>query len=93
MAVDADGSKWLRPLKVREYFVDHAAGIDTVEEAEKQLWLAVVTGVVRSRRNDVVYGPEWRMQFAQMTFAKGEPFALPSDIELSVEDAQRHFGT
>jgi len=59
MVVDDDGSKWLRPLKVREYYVDHAAGIDTVEEAEKQLWLAVTTGAVRARHNGVVYGPEW----------------------------------
>jgi len=81
MAVDADGSEWLRPLKVREYYVDHAAGIDTVEEAEKQLWLAVTTGVVRARRNGVVYGPEWLKELAKMTFMEGEPFALPPDIE------------
>jgi len=93
MATDPDGSKWLRPLKVREYYVDHAAGIDTVEEADKQLWLAVITGVVRARRDGVVYGPVWLNQLAQMTFMKGEPFVLPPDIELSVEDAQRKFST
>jgi hypothetical protein len=93
MATDVDGSKWLRPLKVREYYVDHAKGIHTVEEAEKRLWLAVMGGSVRACHNGVIYGPEWLKQLAKITFMEGEPFALPPDIELSVEDARRLFRT
>jgi hypothetical protein len=93
MATDDDGSKWMSPLKVRKYYVDHAKGIDTVEEAEKRLWLAVMGGTVRARRNGVIYGPKWLKQLAKITFMEGEPFALPPDVELSVEDARRLFGT
>jgi hypothetical protein len=93
MVTDPDGSKWLRPLKLREYHVDHAAGVDTVEEAEKRLWLAVMGCTVRVRHNGVIYGPEWLKQLVKITFMAGEPFALPPYIELSVEDARRLFGT
>ncbi len=84
-------SEWLRPLKLREYYVDSA--VRTVEDAERQLWVAVILGDVRARSGGVEYGPEWRKQLAYMTFDKDNPFALPPDIELSVEDARRKWGT
>jgi hypothetical protein len=64
MVVDDDGSKWLRPLKLREYFVDHS--VDDAMHAEKKLYLAVVCGEVRARRNGRLLGPEWLRQFRNM---------------------------
>ena len=81
-------AEWLRPMKLREYYVDHA--FSTVEEADKQLYLAVIRGEVRARWNGIVYGPEWLKQFSRMKFGDdSDPFALPPDLELSVEDAER----
>jgi hypothetical protein len=79
--------EWTRPLKLREYYVDRH--FDSVEEAEKQLYLAVIRGDVRARRGEVVFGPEWLKQISKMRFSDTDPFALPPDIELSVEDAMR----
>ena len=36
-----------------------------------------------------VFGPEWLKQIAQLKVDEANPFALPPDIELSVEDAKR----
>jgi hypothetical protein len=87
MVVDDDGSKWLRPLKLREYFVDHS--VDDAMHAEKKLYLAVVCGEVRARRNGRLLGPEWLRQFRNMKPDPNEPFSLPRDLELSTEDAER----
>jgi hypothetical protein len=87
MSIDENGEKWLRPLKVREYFVDHSVG--DVMHAEKKLYLAVVCGEIRARRNGHLLGPEWLKQFRNMKPDLDDPFALPRDLELSTEDARR----
>jgi hypothetical protein len=45
-------SKWLRPLKVREYYLD--SHFDSIKSADKWLYLAVVRGVARG-----VKGSSW----------------------------------
>jgi hypothetical protein len=82
--------QWLRPSKLREYYVDNA--FDSVEESSKQLYLAVIRGEVRARSQELVLGPEWLKQVSKMTFHDRDAFALPPDIELSVEDAKRIWG-
>jgi hypothetical protein len=47
--------QWLRPLKLQEYYVD--AHFDRAEEAEKQLYLAVIRGDVRARLKGRVWPP------------------------------------
>jgi hypothetical protein len=79
--------KWLSPRKLREYYVDHAFA--DVREAEEQLFLSVTKGEVRARSKNRVFGPEWLKQIAQLKVDEANPFALPPDIELSVEDAKR----
>ena len=78
---------WLRPLKLLEYYVDH--GFANVREAERELFAAVVSGEVRARRKGIVLGPQWRKQIANLRVDDTNPFALPPDIELSIEDAKR----
>jgi hypothetical protein len=92
MATDPDGSEWLLQNKLREYYVQPAFG-DDIEQAQKQLYLAVITAEIRSRIKGRVLGPEWLKQISNIKFMRGEPFALPGDMEISVEDTRRKFGT
>jgi hypothetical protein len=80
-------SKWLRPLKVREYYLD--SHFDSIKAADKWLYLAVVRGAVRARSKGLVLGPEWIRQLSRMTYEDDNPFALPPDIELSIDDIKR----
>jgi hypothetical protein len=83
-------AEWLRPLKLREYYIDHRFG--DVKEAERQLYFAVIGGKVRARSKGRVLGSEWLKQLSKMRFVDNNIFALPPDIELSVEDAKRIWG-
>jgi hypothetical protein len=83
-------SKWLRPLKVREYYLDSHFG--SIRAADKWLYLAVVRGVVRARSKGLVLGPEWIKQLSKMTYDEDNPFALPPDIELSIDDVKEEIG-
>jgi hypothetical protein len=76
---ECDMSKWLRPLKVREYYLD--SHFDSIRAADKWLYLAVVRGVVRARCKGFVLGPEWIKQLSKMTYDDHNPFALPPDID------------
>jgi hypothetical protein len=53
---------------------------------EKRLHLAVINGEVRARLKGRVLGPEWLKQIAAMKY--DDPFTLPPDLELSVQDAK-----
>jgi hypothetical protein len=83
-------SEWLRPLKLRESYVD--GRFADVNEAERQLYFAVIGGKVRARSKGRVFGPEWLAQLSKMKFSAESAYALPPDIELSVEDAERVWG-
>jgi hypothetical protein len=85
--MDRSRPEWLSPRKLREYYVDRA--VREVGEAQKQMFLAVVSGEVRARSKGLVLGPEWLKQIAKMKFDDHDPLALPPDLELSVEDARR----
>jgi hypothetical protein len=92
MATDSDGSEWLRPLKVLEHYVLAVFPDDTLE-AERQLYLAVASGDIRARVDGHLVSPEWRKRMRRMTFLPNNTFTLGPDLELSVEDARREFGT
>ena len=82
-----DEYEWISPLKMQEYYVERAFA--DIGEAEKQLYLAVINGEVRARLKGLVYGPEWLKQIAKSKYHETNPYALPPDIGLSVEDAKR----
>jgi hypothetical protein len=79
--------RWVSPRKLRQYHVDHI--VEDVGEAEKQLYFAVISGEVRARSQGKLFGPKLLQQMARMRFDDDNPFALPPDIELSVDDARR----
>ncbi len=78
--------EWLPPRKIRN-LVDYAFG--DAWQAEKALYLAVIKGEVRARLNGRVLGPEWLKQVEKLVHDPNDPFALPPDLELSVEDVQK----
>jgi hypothetical protein len=80
-------SKWLKPLKVREYYLD--SHFDSIKAADKWLYLAVVRGVVRARSKGLVLGSEWIKQLSKMKYDHDNPFSLPADIELSIDDVKK----
>lgn len=78
---------WLSARKLIEYYLDSAE--PRIAEPEKELYEAVISGEVRARAKGVVYGPEWLKQLDKLVVDKDNPYALPPDVGLSLEDAKR----
>jgi hypothetical protein len=77
-------TEWTSPRKMMDYYMDQSDGI---EATQKRLYLAVIKGDVRARLKGRVLGPEWLKQIEALKY--DDPFTLPPDLELSVEDAKR----
>jgi hypothetical protein len=80
--------QWLRPMKLREYYVDQF--VTDVRDAEYQLYWAVVDGNIRARHGGRLLTIEERYALRNTSWSsvKGDLYALPPDLELSVEDAK-----
>jgi hypothetical protein len=76
---------WLPAPKLREYYVDPAVGGG--QEAQRVLYLTVVTGQVRARLKGRILRLDQIALMGQIN-----PFSLPPDLELSIEDARRKWG-
>jgi hypothetical protein len=79
--------EWLSPEKILETYVQPV--FSDFPEAEKDLRIAVITGEVRAPYRGEIIGPEIRAQIARSVYDSKNPAALPPDIEISVEDAER----
>jgi hypothetical protein len=81
--------QWLRPMKLREYCVDQF--VPNVRDAEYQLYWAVVEGNIRARHSGRLLTPEaaYALREKRWSPVEGDLYALPPDLELSVEDAKR----
>jgi hypothetical protein len=79
--------EWLSPRKILETYVQPA--FSDFDEAEKDLRIAVITGEVCARFHGEIIGPETRAEIARSVYDPKSPAALPPDIEISVEDAER----
>ena len=79
--------EWLSPRKILETYVQPA--FSDFAEAEKELRIAVISGQVRARYRGETIGPEIRAQIARSVYDSKNPAALPPDIEILVEDAER----
>jgi hypothetical protein len=80
-------------MKLREYYVDPF--VRDVRDAEYQLYWAVVEGNIRARH-------KWReltreeadaLREKRWSDLEDDHYALPPDIQLSVEDAERIWGS
>jgi hypothetical protein len=77
--------EWLPARQLREHYVDPIA--TDISDAQRRLYLAVVTGQVRARLKGRI------LNYKQIALMSGvTPFSLSSEIELSVEDARRKWG-
>jgi hypothetical protein len=85
--------QWLRPLKLREYYIDPF--VPDVRDAEYQLYWSVVEGNVRARHKGrlLTQDEAYALREKHWSDAEDDPYALPFDIELSVEDAERVWGS
>jgi len=78
---------WLRPLKILETYVRGAPGDRRIEDAKHQLYHAVIDGEVRARHKGRVLDAEALHEIRTQKHGD-EAYDLPSDIELSVVDAE-----
>jgi hypothetical protein len=80
--------QWLRPMKLRESYIDQF--VSDVRDAEYQLYWAVVDGNIRARHGGRLLTPEeaYALREKSWSSVEGDLYALPPDIELSVEDAK-----
>jgi hypothetical protein len=87
--------QWLRPPKLREYYVDGCPDVDGIQDARYQVYWAVVDGRMRARLGGRVLSPEevFRLRDSQWSGEGEDRHALPADIELSVEDALTIWGS
>jgi hypothetical protein len=82
-------AEWLPPGKLVEYYVEDRFG--DVNEADRQLYFAVIRGEVRARHQGKILGPEELKKISKRKWDPQSDFGLPADIGLSVEDAERVF--
>jgi hypothetical protein len=75
-------------MKLREYYVDQF--VSNVKDAEYQLYWAVVDGNIRARHGGRLLTPEevYALRNKSWSSVEGDLYALPPDLELSVEDAK-----
>jgi hypothetical protein len=80
--------QWLSPMKLREYYVNQF--VPNVRDAEYQLFWAVVNGDIRARHSRRLLTPEEAYALCKKSWSsvEGDIYALPPDLELSVEDAE-----
>jgi len=79
-------SNWLSPQKLLDNYIGWV--VADIHEAKKQLFLAVVYGDVRARCLGNILDPRWFKQFGA---DDDDRYALPPDVEVSVEDAKRRW--
>jgi hypothetical protein len=81
------GLRWReRPWKTAERLSTERYFNGDVERAERELYRAVIFGKVRARFRGKVINPEWLL--AKMKFNPDDPYALPPDIELCIDDIE-----
>lgn len=83
------GRRWLRQLKIEEYYMDHL--FDHPNETSYNLYWAVIEGRIRCRHNGRVLTAEEAASLRSKDW--GHRWALPPDIEISVDDVEEEFET
>jgi hypothetical protein len=83
---------WVSPSVLCEYYVEHI--VQSKEDAEYQVYVAVTDGLIRAKKNDRILTREEAAALGETSCsaAEGDFYALPSDLELSVQDARTLFG-
>ena len=81
--------KWISPLKLREYYADYLLPKE-VEDTQRAVYDAVIAGAIRAKLKERLLTKEEAAALAKTQWGGPEnPYVLPSNLELSVEDAER----
>ena len=81
--------EWLSPWKLTEHAADYWCGGD-FRKIERHLHRWVVRGRARARYRGEILGPDRLQEIASKRWGPpGDPYALPADIEINVDDAER----
>jgi hypothetical protein len=77
---------WVSPRIMREYYAQFFAA--HVQDPQHEIYRSVVGGTIRTKYKGRLLTTKEAAALAEMTcWDEKSPFALPSDIQLSVEDA------
>jgi hypothetical protein len=84
-----DSGEWAHPVKLRENYPDYL--VSAKDDPEYQIYRAVLDGAIRVRHNGRILTKQEAGALGEKRWsdAEGDYYALPPDIELSVEDAKR----
>jgi hypothetical protein len=83
---------WVSPRELCEYYIEHV--VQSKDDAEYQLYVAVTDGLIRAKHNDRILTREEAAALGDSPWsnAEGDFYALPPDLEVSVDDAKNLFG-
>jgi hypothetical protein len=77
---------WISPRILRKYYADFLLP-DTVQDKQQQIFRAVIDGTIRAKHNGRILTTEEAAALGKTRWDIENSYALPPDIQLSVEDA------
>ena len=79
--------KWLRSGKVLDYYIDGGPWAATFQDAEYQIYNAVMDGEIRARIDGKPFDDFQELR--KKKWSDSSLYALPFDLELNLEDVER----
>jgi hypothetical protein len=77
---------WVSPRIMREYYA-HLFLAAHVQDPQQEIYRSVVGGTIRAKYKGHLLTTEEAAALAETRWDEKSPYALPPDIQLSVEDA------
>jgi extradiol dioxygenase family protein len=77
---------WVSPRIMREYYA-HFFLAAYVQDPQQEIYKSVVGGTIRAKYQGHILTTEEAAALAETRWDADSPYALPPDIQLSVEDA------
>jgi extradiol dioxygenase family protein len=77
---------WVSPRIMREYYA-HFLLAAHVQDPQHEIYKSVVGGTIRAKYRGRILTTEEAAALAEIRWDANSPYALPPDIQLSVEDA------
>ena len=77
---------WISPRILRKYYADFLLP-DTVQDKQQHIFRAVINGTIRAKHNGRILTTEEAAALGKTRWDMECSYALPPDIQLSVEDA------
>ena len=77
---------WVSPRIMREYYA-HFFLAAHVQDPQHEIYKSVVGGTIRAKYRGRILTKEEAASLAEVRWDENSPYALPPEIQLSVEDA------